>query len=119
MTPAGHSPNLKRSGFMVSYLLITNLDPFIFFTGMFLLFGLENFESILKILIYLAPPIIGLHAFLFFFKNLEFRKQMRRPEGIIYTEKELKLIRGFSKSGAMNILSTNVGGPILTMFLAY
>ncbi|EKJ88249.1 methyl-accepting chemotaxis protein [Leptospira meyeri] len=119
MTPSGHSPNQKRSGFMVSYLLFTNLDPFIFFTGMFLLFGLENFESILKILIYLAPPIIGLHALFFFFKNLEFRKQMRRPEGIIYTEKELKFIRGFSKSGAMNILSTNVGGPILTMFLAY
>ncbi|MCW7494114.1 hypothetical protein ND861_15815 [Leptospira sp. 2 VSF19] len=104
---------------MFPYLLITNLDPFLFFVGMFLLFGLENFESILKILIYLAPPIIGLHAILFFFKNREFRKQMQRPEGIIYTEKELKFIRSFAKSGALNILSTNVGGPILTMLLAY
>ncbi|EOQ96639.1 methyl-accepting chemotaxis protein signaling domain protein [Leptospira wolbachii serovar Codice str. CDC] len=119
MIKHGTNPNRKPSGFMVSYLLITNLDPFIFFVGMFLLFGLENFESILKILIYLAPPIIGLHAVLFFFKNLKFRKQMRRPEGIIYTEKELNFIRGFSKSGALNILSTNVGGPILTMILAY
>ncbi|TGM52179.1 methyl-accepting chemotaxis protein [Leptospira vanthielii] len=119
MIKQGKNPNQKSSGFMVSYLLITNLDPFIFFTGMFLLFGLENFESILKILVYLAPPIIGLHAVLFFFKNLKFRKQMRRAEGIIYTEKELNFIRGFSKSGALNILSTNVGGPILTMLLAY
>ncbi|EMY63411.1 methyl-accepting chemotaxis protein [Leptospira terpstrae] len=119
MIKQGTNPNQKSFGFMVSYLLITNLDPFIFFTGMFLLFGLENFESILRILIYLAPPIIGLHAILFFFKNLEFRKQMRRPEGIFYSEKELNFIRGFSKSGALNILSTNVGGPILTMILSY
>ncbi|MBM9591280.1 methyl-accepting chemotaxis protein [Leptospira sp. 201903075] len=119
MIKHGTNPNQKPPGFMVSYLLITNLDPLIFFAGMFLLFGLENFESILKILIYLAPPIIGLHAILFFFKNLEFRKQLRRPEGIIYTEKELNFIRGFSKAGAVNILSTNVGGPILTMLLAY
>lgn len=119
MIKQGTNPNQKSFGFMVSYLLITNLDPFIFFTGMFLLFGLENFESILRILIYLAPPIIGLHAILFFFKNLEFRKQMRRPEGIIFSKKELNFIRGFSKSGALNILSTNVGGPILTMILSY
>lgn len=119
MTKQDTISNQKTSGFMVSYLMITNLDPFIFFTGMFLLFGLENFESILKILVYLAPPIIGLHAILFFFKNLEFRKQMRRAEGIIYSDKELNFIRGFSKSGALNILSTNVGGPILTMLLAY
>lgn len=119
MTPSEPHQNQKRSGFMVPYLLITNLDPFLYFAGMFFLFGLENFESILKILIYLAPPIIGIHAILFFLKNREFRKQMRRPEGIIYTQKEINFIRGFSKAGALNILSTNVGGPILTMLLAY
>ncbi|TGM72936.1 hypothetical protein EHR01_17085 [Leptospira mtsangambouensis] len=45
MTSAGHSPNLKISEFMVSYLLISNLDPFIFFTGMFLAMAIS---SILK-----------------------------------------------------------------------
>ncbi|PJZ46447.1 methyl-accepting chemotaxis protein [Leptospira brenneri] len=119
MIKNGTNQNRKSYGFMISYLLITNLDPLFFFLGMFLLFGLENFEAILRILIYLAPPIIGLHAVLFYFKNHKFHKQMRRPEGIIYTEKELSFIRGFSKAGALNILSTNVGGPILTMLLAY
>ncbi|TGM55355.1 methyl-accepting chemotaxis protein [Leptospira biflexa] len=119
MKPSELVSKQKPKGFFLSYTLITNLDPFLFFAGMLLIFGLDHFESILKILLYLAPPIIGGHAIVFFFQNREFKKQLSRPEGIIYSEKELQLIRSHSKKGALNILSTNVGGPILTMFLSY
>ncbi|MCW7505264.1 methyl-accepting chemotaxis protein [Leptospira paudalimensis] len=119
MKPKEYVSQPKQKSFFLSYLLITNLDPFLFFAGMLLIFGLGNFESILKILLYLAPPIIGAHAIIFFFKDRNFKKQMNRPEGIIYTDKELTLIRNHSKNGALNILSTNVGGPILTMVLSY
>lgn len=119
MKPSELVSKQKPKGFYLSYLLITNLDPFLFFSGMLLIFGMGNFESILRILLYLAPPIIGLHALQFFLKHKEFKKQINRPEGIIYTEKELELIRNLSKKGALNILSMNVGGPILTMILSY
>ncbi|ABZ93005.1 Methyl-accepting chemotaxis protein [Leptospira biflexa serovar Patoc strain 'Patoc 1 (Ames)'] len=109
----------KSKSFFLVYTLFTNLDPFLFFVGIFLIFGWANFASFIKILLYLAPPIIGFHSLLFFLKHKEFKKLLYRPEEIPYTEKELNIIRKLSKNGALNILSTNVGGPILTMVLAY
>lgn len=101
------------------YFLITNLDPFIFFSTLILIFGIGDFFAIIQILMYLAPPIIGVHTVFFIFQTFKFSKNLKSALDGEIQESSLKIIRGFSKNGALNILSTNIGGPILTMVLAY
>lgn len=110
---------VKPLHYLGIYFLITNLDPFIFFSTLILIFGIGDFFAIIQILLYLAPPIIGIHTIFFIFQTLKFSKHLKSALSGEFQDSNLKIIRNFSKNGALNIFSTNVGGPILTMILAY
>ena len=68
---------VKPLHYLGIYFLITNLDPFIFFSTLILIFGIGDFFAIIQILIYLAPPIIGIHTIFFIFQTLKFSKHLK------------------------------------------
>lgn len=105
--------------YIKTYLLITNLDPLVFFSTLFILFGIDQLSSILTIVLYLAPPIIGAHAIVFIFQAKQFTNKLSLAISGDRNPKTVQVVQNFSRNGAINILSTNIGGPILTMILAY
>lgn len=104
--------------YIKTYLLVTNLDPLLFFSTLFFLFGVEQLSSILTLVFYLAPPIIGVHAIIFVFQAKNFTSKLGLAISGDRNPKTIRTIQNFSRNGAANILSTNIGGPILTMILA-
>lgn len=107
--------------YVAIYFGITNLDPLIFFTIFIVIFGMDQMVGFLNILLILAPPIIGIHTVFFIFQSHLFSKMLKssKESESSLTEDQKEQLRSFPRKGALNILSTNIGGPILTMVLTY